>query len=460
MKKVFLSVAVIFSLSVFAFAESKINSTEKLSFGTVNEYSLSNGIKVYHCPKNENKINAVYFVVKGGTQVMDENFSGLETAVFDMMERGSKDFSYEEIKALKYNTLSSISSYSLYSGSVYTLSCIDYYLDRMLPVFIDGFMNPLFSEKEYEIIYQNLESQIAHDANDYENILSDCMRRNIYKNHPLLTSSSVKENSIKNITLENIKAHHQKILDASRIDVVAVGTLDIEKFIEKLNQTLGKIKASGKSFTVNEYPEIQIEGENVVLSHESCSGTALAYKVFASPSVKSDEYVAGQIAADIFSNTLFSVVRTKYGACYSPYSFISSSPCGTGFVCLYRMSDFTRFCSYVDEAEKYMLEGKVISSVTESEMTFDSISDVLDGYKNSYVNRKYSSLATSAGIASRITSSILQFDDIVTSDRIAQRAFEVSEEEIMKVFKKYWVTEKKKWFLITGPELKDYIKFE
>lgn len=444
------------SLCFFIAAASEPESKYKpvkshqVSSGAFVEYRLKNNIPVYINTEVPNQVDAVYIIVKGGTMCLKPEYSGLESSLFEMMTYGSEKYPYKMIQALQYAYQTSIGHYSLYSGSVYTLSCIDYYLDSMLPVYLDTFMNPSFDEKQFDLMKGNQLQSITSSKNDPQRILFNQIYKQLYKNSPLLTSSSVKEESYKNITILNLKKHHKKILDASRICIVAVGKYDIESFLSKLDESVGTLKSSRFKEVPQKESKLNIENEKVVLTHKDATGSEMAVRVFQSPSVLSDDYVTGQIVSDIFSTTMFNIIREKYGACYTPASQIDSSFNPIGIDYGMKVSDMENFEKYYEECVQLMLDGKVISSVEGENAVYDTIENVLQGYKNSYITKKYTSQSTSSGIASRVAASILQFGDLTTADKIPGRALNVTGEDIHRVFKKYWVDGKSQWFIMKG----------
>ena len=200
------------------------------------------------------------------------------------------------------------------------------------------------------------------------------------------------------------------------------------------------------------YKPLNIGSEKIVLTHKNAKGSEMIVRIFESPSVLSDDYVCGQITSDIFSTTMFNIIREKYGACYTPASQIESSYNPIGIDYGSRVSDLENFEKYYEECVRLMLEGKVISSVDGENIIFDSVENVLQGYKNSYITKKYTSQSTSSGIASRIAASILQFSDLTTADKIPGQAMNVTSEDVLRVFKKYWVNGKSQWFYMVGEE--------
>ena len=452
LKKIILAAFSCFCLSGAFAREYKIENTYELSSGTLKEYRLKNKIPVYMNTDVPNQVNAVYIVVEERTEHPGPEYSGLESSLFEMMTYGSKKYRYEIIQALGYKYQSSIGHYSLYSGSVFTLNCINYYMDEILPVYLDCFINPSFDEKQFALLKQHLLQSITSSKNSPDSILFDTIRKQVYKDSPLLTSTSVKEESFDNITIPNLKKCHEKILDAGKIKVIAVGKFDEQDFISKLDATLGKLKKRTFLAMNDVYKPLNIGSEKVVLTHKDAKGSEMIVRIFESPSVLSDDYVCGQITSDIFSTTLFNIIREKYGACYTPASQIESSYNPIGIDYGSRVSDLENFEKYYEECVRLMLEGKVISSVDGENIIFDSVENVLQGYKNSYITKKYTSQSTSSGIASRIAASILQFSDLTTADKIPEQAMNVTSEDVLRVFKKYWVDGKSQWFYMVGEE--------
>ncbi len=431
----------------------------KTSDGKLKVYALSNGIPVYVSSMPQNNVDAVFIVVKGGSLLLPPEKSGLESALFSMMKQETAEYSREEIQQLEYKTRSSAVSYSIYCGSVFGVSCLDHYLNDMLPVMLDGFLNPSFSEKEYQLLMKGYSQSIQAMQNTPESLLAYEMNRAVYKGHPLETSSSVTPASIGNITVENMKELHGKILDAKRISVVAVGKMNAKKLLKTLESSLGKIPPKEEVFVEPEIPQLKIEGKPFVMTHKSSAGTGHAYKVFASAPVDSPDYVPSRIAEDMFSQILFNVVRAKYAACYTPQSVISSKPAPYGFTALSRLSEFTHFPEYVKEAEDIMAQGKLVSSYKDGVYEYDSIEDRIEGFRNSYINQKYQNVQTASGIASKYASSLLQFGDIHASDALAVQAAQVSADDVLRVFRKYWLDGNSRYFVITGPDERSRLPF-
>lgn len=421
---------------------------------------LKNGINVYIKNIPNNKINVVYFVVKGGTDYLTPETSGLEDALFTIMTKGSEKYSYSDIQALEFDTQSSITSSSSRNGCVFGLTSIDYYFDESFEYFVDCFLHPSFDAKQYELMITQYNQAIQSMLNNPSSMLFYYSQKIIYENHPYQISSSVTIDSINNITIEKMKQLHYNIMDSRRISVVACGDFDSNLLIEKLNDSVGNIKKSSYELSSDKIEQINIQGENAVFLHQSSSGTGFVMRAFASPSVKSPDYPVAKIICDIYSDILFNVVRENYGACYTPQTSILSSESPFGFEYLYRLSNLTDFTKYVQEARNIMKQGKVISGRNKNgEYMFEDLDSRLEGYKNSYINKKYATQETTSGIASRMSASILQFDDLYAIDKITEIVKKTTKDDVLHVFNKYWIEEPSRWFAVVSPEDEEKIKF-
>jgi zinc protease len=438
-------ITAILSFSVFA------KSTE------LKKYKLANQVPVYVQQNTSNRILSVYIVVQGGTALLTPDKSGLENALFAMMARGSAKYPYADVQSIEYKTKASVSPGTLDEGSILGLSCIDYYFDEMLPVLTDGFMNPAYGQTEYTNLMNEYSQRMQSIQNDPNSLLQYTASQMLYKGHPYETSTGVTAESFSNITIQNMKELHKTILDAKRISVVAVGNFDAKDLVKKLNETIGKIPVVNKNFKPATVKPLVVNGSPVVLTHPAAQGTGFLMQAFQGPSVLSADYVAGCIAANIYSELLYNVVREKYGACYTPGSDVTSSQAGVGMVYIYKASDLQNITKYIDEAQNLMEEGKLISGKNQDgSYEYATIEERIEGYRNSYLNEKYEGMQTNGGVAAKIAGSILQFNDPAKYISVMESAKKVTANDVERVFKQYWCTKNYRWFAVVGPENESY----
>lgn len=430
---------------IFNFAFIFADSTEKKL--------LENNIPVYIKKIDNSRVCAVSIVVSGGILHFSPEYSGIENAVFNMMTSGSTNYSKQQLQAFSYYTQGGISSSSNRYGSVLSMNCIDSYFDSTLDILIDGFTNPLFDEKEYSLMIQSFNQNVQYILNEPRSMLFYYADKILYDGTPYATETNVTPESIKNITVENMKNFHSDLLDSRRISVVAVGNFDENALLLKLNEKIGKISAKKNVLPKFKEQNLKVSGEPVVLFSKDAKNSGFIIRTFASPSVRSGDYAVSRLVELVYSDILYNVVRERDGICYTPSSFVFSSDCAFGVEELYRVSNLSDFKSSLDDARKIMMEGKVISGRDSSgNFIFNKLEEKLEGYKNKYVNMKYSSQDTVFGIASRMCAGILQFNDISASENLTQKVKDVTTSDILRVFNKYWQSDNFRWFAVVAPE--------
>lgn len=432
--------------------ENQSSKTEnKISKRNIEIKKLKNEIPVY-INNTSDKIISIAILCPGGVEKLTPETSGMETTLFSFMADSSKKFSYKKRTEISYDTNSSIGYFSKLSGSALYLNAMDKHLEKILPVFLDGFLNPAFKQNEYENTINALRQRIQGIFNDSESFLAFTISNELYKDHPYEAKTFATPDSIKNITIENLKKYHKELLANGNFSVVVSGKIDSDFLIKKLNSTIGKLKFSNEETKRKIIQPISIKkNAPVTLRHPSAEGTAYITKVFASPANTEPDFIPCVLAGNIYTDILFNVVREHYGICYSPQSYVIGSKAPYGIEHLFKVSDFINFEKAMTEARNYMSNDKIVEKTNaDGSYEFSTIEQNLEGYKNSYINQTYQSQQTSAGLASIMGYNLIQFNDIDYDLKQLEQIKRTTAQEILHVFKKYWIENHSAWFAITG----------
>ena len=94
------------------------------------------------------------------------------------------------------------------------------------------------------------------------------MTRTIFKDHPYAASSSVKPESIGNITVEAMRLLHERDTDARRIMIVAVGNYDERKLLKKLDAAFGSILSRSYDLRSPDVPPLTVSGKPIVIGNK------------------------------------------------------------------------------------------------------------------------------------------------------------------------------------------------
>lgn len=436
--------------SVFAAkAESKI-ITEK----------LSNGIPVYIKNSGNGDFCSVYMVFKGGVSYLTKETSGLETSVFSMLSKGSKSYTKPELKKFFYETHGSFNYYSINAGSVFGMNCLSRYFDETFARYSEAVLSPVFPQEDYNLLVNDLRQQVQESLTDPSSMLLYYMGMMLYENHPYSAKSSVTQESIENITYDAIVSHYKTLVDSRRISIVASGGFDSSKLLSLLENAFGGIQAGKEPLKSLRIPKLKVEGEPVVLVNQNASGAAQILRAFPSPSISDPDYLTACIAAKIYSDIMYNIVREKNGMCYTPISQVTASEAPFGFEVLCNATALSGFAKALDECRSIMRSGKTISAINpDGSYVLEPIESRLEGYINSFITSRYSSQATVGGVALRLASSLLQYGDVTASDRKNEEVKNITVTDIERVFDIYWVKNPGRWFAVVGPSEEENIQF-
>ena len=443
-----------------SYHSSTYSNSSSSYFDSIDSIKLLNGIPLYVKKNESSRKSTLSIIVKGGTAYLTKELSGLENALFSMMTYGSKNYSYEEIQSLIYEMNFSLSPNVSREGAIFSMSCIDYYFEKVFPIFADAFLNPAFGEEQYKSLLTSYKQNLQRLQTDPEQMLGYEMTQSIFKNHPYDVSATVKPYSIENISIENMKKLHEQILDARRIMIVAVGNFDKKSLAKKLNKVFGTMQAQDYELKNHEVPALNISGGPRVITSKAASGTGYLQKVMSGPSIFDDDMLAANLSSTMYSNVLFNVVRENYGACYTPSASVTAMRVGLASIYIHKVSDLENVVQYEKEAHRIFKSGYVIDGKNkDGTYILSPISERLEGYKNQYINSFYGSSITNSSVASRISYSLLVFGEPFAYDKKIMQIEKITSEEVLSAFKKYWNEDGGKWFAIVGEEDKNKIRF-
>ncbi|MBO4439966.1 MAG: insulinase family protein [Spirochaetaceae bacterium] len=438
MKKIAVFIFSLFIL-VFSYAEN------------VQKYTLSNGIEVYIRDNQINEIDAMQIFLVGGVAYYPKELSGIEDVTFDMMLYGSKNYTYEQFKDTLYDLCSSGgSSAAHYTGKLYLVSIRENLLKTM-DVFLDGFLEPRFEKKYFDLIMQN-------NAQHIQSMLNDPVSLGFYEADKVFfeglageTSSTVTPESFGNISLELVKKHHKTLMDAKRIKIAAVTGMDKDEFLAALEKKLGSIPSVSDEIKMPPVEKPKVAGAPIKLVHESAAGAGYIMRFYNAAPLIADDFYAEALAETIFSSNMYNVIRSKYGACYTPYCTNNGGMSNIGYELIYKCTDYENIIAAMKEARELMAKNKIITGLDKKgNYIFSTIEAELESYKNQYITASYSSQQKTSSLAARMVSGIVLYDNPEALDNTIEKIRAVKPADIKKAFEKYVLSDEERWVSVTG----------
>ena len=445
---------------VFAAGTEGAFAKENLpSFST---FVLSNGIPVVLRTNEANRVRSLSIVLRGGTLITSPDEAGIESLMLREMARGSREWPYARLAAKLDETSASFSTGSVFEYSTYTLSCLDRYFDELLPIWAGTFDDPAWDPGDFDRVLSDAKLALQKKEQDPWQATATEMNKDFFAGHPYAATPDGTLDSLAKLDLAKVKARYAATLSANRLFIVAVGNFDSASLKYELEKAFGSIKdlrlelpSGAPAF------EGAVKAGLVKKTFPASKGVAYLRGDFAAPSPTAPDWAAASLAARLYSDLLFNVVRDKYGAAYTPSAVVRAFGSNYGSISVYKTSVPDKIKSYLDEAAAELAAGQAMSvapKADEGRSPRASIAEVLPIYKTIYINESYGKITTNAAVAGEIARSVVEFGDprawLLDVDRVAS----VSADQIEKAFEKYFVAAPVLWVALGPAEMLDQFK--
>lgn len=426
---------------------------------TFQSFTLSNGIPVYVKINKANRVRNLTLVLRGGSLTTSPEKAGWPNIALKTMARASTTYPYEQATELLDATSSSISTATQFEYSTFSLNVLDKYFDSLLPVWGDMIMSPAFAQSDFDQAKSEAELTIQAKEQTPWALTQKLMNEKYFAGHPYGVNPDGTEATIGAATVQAMKQWYGENMSADRIFVVAVGDFSVETLEPALegilgglpNLSLGPVKAApafgrgapGKLFTE---------------PHDQSKGVVYLRGDFAAPAPGESDFMAANLAAKLFSDLLFTVVRDQYGAVYTPGAAVRAFGANYGSVSMYKTSATDKIKSYIDEAADIFASGRCVSvdpTRPGEEAKFMEIPDALESYKRMFINEYFDAVRTNAAIAGLMIRSVVQTGS--PSDWVydVRRIAAVTPDEVASAFKTYILDGAFTWVAVGDEALLD-----
>jgi zinc protease len=437
-----------------SFGEKGLSAFAKENLGSFSTFTLSNGLPVIVKRSKANRVEHISLVIRGGSATVGGGKAGIEALALKTMARGSDSHSYKEIQELLDESSSGLGSASSFDYSIYSLTTLDKYFERLFPVWADTIIAPSFKQADFDQELSDARLALESKEQDPWSKTGLEMNKRLFAGHPYAASPDGTEASLAAAALGDVKAWYAARMRADALFVVAVGDFDSRKLRTELEATLSKLPPSGAPLTP--VASLAREGAGSLAKVEFPQSRGMGYLRgdFAAPPYSDPDYMPLSIGMKMLTDLLFNVVRDKYGAVYSAGAFIRDYDANYGSITLFKTKNPGKAKAYVDEAVAVLASGRAVAMDPQSSKDgFAPISDVLESVKAQFVNELYESQATNAAIAGRIAASAVATGDYRSYLLDVDRIREVTPEQVKAAVEKYFLKGSIAWVALGSADV-------
>jgi zinc protease len=273
------------------------------------------GVEVLHKLVPETEVCAVQLYFRGGVRNITAAEAGIERLLLDTARRGSHDFSRKDIERFLARTGSALRTGQARDFSRLSLYCAHAHVQEGLELLLDVAARPALEAAELELVRSRLLAEARHKLSDPQSLLGRASVEQYYGGSPYALDADGTLETLPGLTLEQLRAHHERLLVRSRLLLVAVGNVERAALAEHLQRRLGSLPEGRWELAPLPEPAGASRAQVRLIEREQPTNHVVA--LFSGPSVASEEYPAFFAALDYLRHRLFEEVRTKRNLAYA-----------------------------------------------------------------------------------------------------------------------------------------------
>ncbi len=222
------------------------------------EYQLSNGIKLYH----QNDTSLPIFSVKAGFRGGSYTESGLQ-GQSDMMSRlwasGGAEFSEKQISEAMDSTSSGLSSFGGRNTNGLTYGGLSGFFSRTLPYFMACLTEPTFPELLLERERFQLLEYLKSRADQPQHRAALAFHKLMFGDHPYGRDVVPSEESLQQMDAPALREFYQQIFSTSGMYVATAGRLNLDRLMAELEKIPAAYAKTAKVLGVTELQRDHLE---------------------------------------------------------------------------------------------------------------------------------------------------------------------------------------------------------
>lgn len=295
----------------------------KINLGKPKKFTLKNGLQVLVVENHKLPRVSVTLDIDNPPMSMGDK-AGLEGFVGGMLGTGSTNISKEdydkEVDYLGANI--GFGSQSAYASS------LSKYFPRILELMADAAFNPVFSQEEFDKQMKQTLDGIKSSQNSVAAIASQVDRALTYgKDHPY--GEITTEETVKNITLQDVKDLYAKIFKPNNAYLVVLGDVDFKTVKKQITDLFSKWEPS--VMPTQTLPEVKNPSTTEINFINMPNAVQSELAIINSVDLKMDDkdyyavLLANQILGGGGTGRLYKNLREDKGYTYGAYSGVGAS---------------------------------------------------------------------------------------------------------------------------------------
>lgn len=287
---------------------------------------------IYEEEKNLPILNLQLVFTNSG-YIKDGKLSGLASLSSKLLNEGTKELGSTKFAQKLEEKAISLSSSNGLETFVIELASLKDVSKKAITLLEDLVKSPNYTQNTLKKIKTLQIGALKRKENDFDYVAHNQLKATLFKNTPLANPSAGTIDSIKKITLSNIKEFISNAINLNKLIIVAGGDYNFQEFKKLLTPFLESLNLGSK----DDLEKIYLNSKNE--EKTSIKETQQAYIYFGSSfniDSKDKDNFKAKVASFIlggsgFGSRLMEEIRVKRGLAYSAYGYISINKSHTFF---------------------------------------------------------------------------------------------------------------------------------
>lgn len=282
--------------------------------GNTEEFTV-NGLKVILKKNTANQVVAAQLYIRGGALNLTPELAGIEPLLFDAAKQGTAKYPKEKINAELARMGTQIGNDVTRDYSLIQMRCVKAYFDLSWDIFSEVILNPALDSQEVELSREQLLNALRQRQDNPDAYLEWLGETQFYKNHPYALDPLGTEESVRQITVAQMRQYLKDNLLTSKLLLVVVGNIDKAELQNKVAKAFGQLPVG--TYKPQLPRPVQHERAGVYIEQQSLPTNYIA-GYFAAPGLRDKDYFAMRTAVAVLNDRIFEEVRTKRNLSYAP----------------------------------------------------------------------------------------------------------------------------------------------
>lgn len=305
-----------------ALAPEAVAETAKL----VTEFEV-NGLKVLVKRREGSQTAVVGLFLRGGVSNINEKNAGIEALMLDLASESTVNFPRARMRSETSRMGTGITYGLNFDYSALVMGTTRRNFDRSWQIFADVVLHPSFAPDDFERVKNRLVVSRNDDQDTPDSYLQQLQSRSAYAGHPYMNDPDGTAESLKGLTLDDVKRHYQQVMQTSHLMLVVVGDVDPQQLKERVAASLGKLPRG--NYQAPAIPALAFDGSTVDVTSRDLP-TNYVMGTFVAPSMMTPDIYAMRVASSILQGRVFLEVRVRRNLSYAPDAFLGSQRANVG----------------------------------------------------------------------------------------------------------------------------------